>query len=116
MPKMIISASVDVAPLLDLKARGINISALVNKAIIEASNSNPINIKVEILRAEANNIENKQKEIHDRRALIQKEKLNNFLTKVSMDILNNEVGMAYWTKETGLTIEELAKLKKEVIK
>ncbi len=39
------------------------------------------------------------------------EKLNDFLYKISTEILNNEIGMIYWAKETGKTKDELIRLK-----
>ena len=112
MVKTIISASVDLNTLLILKERHVNISAIVNKALmVEAGNTNSIDARVEVLRAEANNIIDKQKEFDEKHKLAQDNKLNDFLNKISTEILNNEVGMIYWSKETGRTIEELRALK-----
>jgi Mn-dependent DtxR family transcriptional regulator len=95
---------------MDCKLKGISISAICNEAIWAHSSVTP-STKVDILKAEAQRIEDKQAEIQQKVDTQRAKRLVEFLTKVSNDILNSEISLAYWTKETGKTEAELIKLK-----
>ena len=116
MVKVITSASVDLEPLIILKQRGANISAIANRAIWEASgcSTDTLLSKSNEFKQEAKRIEDKQAEMESKRDALNSGRLNDFINKVSIGVIANELAMAYWSKQTGKSIEELIKLKKEL--
>jgi len=115
--KVIQSISVDHDVILACRNAKINISKVCNEALkVYSSQEDQTNLeqKKENLKTEISILEtkiNKNKE-KESKLNIKEEKLNDFLINTNKDVIRNEVSLNYWSKETGLSKEELIKKKK----
>jgi hypothetical protein len=108
--KTIISASVDIEALLNCRSKGINISAVCNKALWDASNSLIDTSKIDGLRDEAERLDKLRVSIQDKREKVKNDAIDEF-KQTPNSIFNNPSAMRYWSRKTGLSVEELIELR-----
>jgi hypothetical protein len=108
--KTIISASVDIEALLNCRSKGINISAVCNKALWDSSNALIDTSKIDNLREEAERLDKLRVSIHTKRERETNDAIEEF-KKTPATIVNHRSALNYWSRKTGLSVEELIELR-----